>query len=66
MPRAPLNISNSRNDPKLGDYERIYRQYYKPIPVRSSSKVKNNDEEYKPNDIQEIKHHLVKFEDLIR
>merc|ERR1712131_131027 len=48
-----------------GDYERIYRQYYKPIPVRSSSKVKNNDDEYKPNDIQEIKHHLVKFEDLI-
>merc|ERR1712168_1507333 len=48
-----------------GDYERIYRHYYKPIPVRSSSKIKNNDEEYKPNDIQEIKHHLVKFEDLI-
>ena len=52
--------------PDSGDFERIYRQYYKPIPVRSSSKVKNHDEEYKQNDIQEIKHHLVKFEDLIR
>jgi len=56
---------DSRKVQDSGDYDRIYKQYYKPIPVRSKSKLNNEELQNKQNDIEQIKHHLIKFEDLM-